>query len=226
MNASAYLPVHVISSARRAPLGGHLWHTVAALGFLVVSLGGIWVAERVQHRGARTPAEPTSTPRRAPATQHRVFLLPLVALSGAAAAGVHYTVMPQHFAQSTLYGLFFAGTATCQLGYSALLLARPSRPLLVAGAAGHLLVVLLWLLTRLVSIPVGPAAGSTESFGALDILASGFELAFVTGAVLLLVRGTRLRPVLRPTSWSPALPVLAVSAAASIAVVAYLYPPT
>ncbi|HXW34393.1 MAG TPA: hypothetical protein VEJ87_07420 [Acidimicrobiales bacterium] len=38
------------ASGSHVPLGGHLWHALAALGFLVVTLGGIWVSEVVQRR--------------------------------------------------------------------------------------------------------------------------------------------------------------------------------
>ena len=115
----------------------------------------------------------------------------LLALAAASviAAVVHVWVAPEHFAESALYGTFFVATAVAGLGYAALVLARPSRGLLLAGAAGNAAVVGLWLVTRLVAVPLGPGAGETEPFGGLDVLASAAEItAFAICAVLLVPR--------------------------------------
>jgi hypothetical protein len=221
----------------------HLWHIVEAVGFLMTSLGGIAVAEFIQGRQGRVSVGPglggpssssIALSRRAGAAPvadepagRPEFLLPLVALAGAAAAGVHYVVMPTHFAESWMYGTFFLVAATSQVGYSIWLLARPSRALLTAGAVGNITIALLWLYTRTAGIPLGPASGETESFGALDTLASAFELVGAVASFALLRRAVLRPAVLRPTKpsqWSRAVWFLAAAVGIGIAVTAYLWP--
>jgi hypothetical protein len=202
--------------------GNHLWHILEGLGFLVISLGGIALAEYLQKR-RRARGERIDTPVSA---RRIATLLPLVALAGAGAAGVHLVVMPDHFEESTLYGLFFAVTATVQLTYSAWLLIRPSRPLLAVGAIGNLAIVGLWLLTRLVGIPLGPGAGTTEKFGGLDILAAAFELTMAVGAIALIRRRLPIRRAMHPTTWSPVIWTLAPAAALAVGLTAFIAPPS
>jgi hypothetical protein len=107
-----------------------------------------------------------------------------------------------------------------------LLLARPSRVLLAAGALGNAAIVVLWLVTRTIGIPLGPAAGSVESVGGLDILASGFEIVGLVAAALVLFGRVPLVRTIRPSSWSPLIWALAPAAAAAIAATTYLSPPS
>jgi len=57
---------------------------------------------------------------------------------------------------------------------------------------GNAAVVGLWLFTRVAGVPLGPDAGSTESFGALDVLASTFE-SVVVAACAHALRPRRVR---------------------------------
>jgi hypothetical protein len=200
----------------------HVWHIVEGLGFLIVSLGGIALTEYIQaRRRAGGPRNPTPSSDRRAAT-----LLPLVALAGAGAAGVHFVVMPEHFEEATIYGLFFLFAATSQLLYSAWLLVRPSRSLLAVGAVGNIVIVGLWLVTRLVGIPLGPGAGTTEEFGGLDLLATGFELTVVIGAIILIRRRLPIPSALRPMTWSPVIWTLAPAAVLAVGVTAFVAPPS
>jgi hypothetical protein len=249
------LAVIAAASSHRAPLDGHLWHTIEALGFLITSLGGIAVAEFLQARrrnAAHADRARAATAQRvavsaggvgllperpsagsavhgspdSAAARTRWMLLPLVALAGAAAAAVHFVVMPEHFDEATMYGVFFAVAATSQLLYSAMLLARPSRSLLAAGAIGNLTIVVLWLITRTIGIPLGPAAGTTETVGGLDVLATIFELTTAVGAVALLCRRQPLARAIRPSTWSPLIWALGPIVVLAIAVTAVLSPPS
>ena len=119
------------------------------------------------------------------------------AVTGVVAGAVHLTVIGEHFAESWLYGSFFLVLTVLQFGWAAAVLWRPSRSLLLAGAAASVLVALLWLATRTIGIPVGPGAGETEPFGAADTLCSITEL-LTAALVLLAVRrpqALRLRPL-------------------------------
>jgi hypothetical protein len=232
-------------------VNGHLWHVIGALGFMVIAIAGVGVSELIQrgrrHRVALIDTGMLKLPDGPPTEHHQVILaaaesgqrpasvrigrqpratlLPLVGLASAAAASVHLVVMPEHFREAVLYGAFFALAAALQLGFAMLTVARPSRPLFVVGLLGNLSVVILWLITRIVAIPLGPAAGTTEALGGLDILATSFEVAIVAGSIALLSRPSA-RPAVRPSTWSRT--VWAVVAIAPVAIVAttWIAPPS
>lgn len=133
------------------------------------------------------------------------------ALLSVGAAVIHFAILGEHWEEWWGYGLFFGASAWLQLGWAAAVFAwRPSRAMLLTGAAGNLAIAALWLLTRTAGIPLGPASGETEDAAFIDVLASGFELAIAVGAsaiALAHLERIRLRPAL-------AAAVLGVSAVA------------
>jgi hypothetical protein len=153
---------------------------MVGLPTLVMTLVAVGAELRSRHR--RRPRRSFTAPR---------------ALTGAAAACavgatvVHVRVAPEHFHEAVLYGAFFALAATLQLGWAALMLVRVQRWTVVAGATGNAAMISLWLVTRSAGVPLGPAAGKTESIGALDVVATGCELATVILAGLILLRSRR-----------------------------------
>jgi hypothetical protein len=201
-----------------APVGGHLWHLLAGLAFFVLTMGGVALSERVSGgRRPRRDASPTGERPSAP--------LLVMAIAGLGAAAVHAVVMPDHFEEATIYGVFFAITATVQLGYSALLLWRPSRVLVAAGVCGNLAMVGLWLVTRTVEVPLGPGAGEVEPFGGLDLLASGFEIAIVVAGLAALLRVAVPSRIRMRSLLSPVIGAVVFATAMSVAVTAYVAPP-
>jgi len=106
------------------------------------------------------------------------------------AALVHAEVIRSHFQESTLYGWFFVLSAAAQLIWGLLVLRRPDRALLVSGAIGNGLIVVLWGVTRTTGLPIGPEPWQAEGVGAFDVLATVLELALVICSVALLA-GTR-----------------------------------
>lgn len=125
-------------------------------------------------------------------------LLPFAVVSSAAAAGVHAAVGPEHFRESTLFGLFFVGSATLQIIWSVAVVARPTRALFLVGAGGNLAVLALWAVTRIYGLPFG-LLPVRESVGVWDVCCSLWELA-VAGACLRLLRSGRTH--LRVPSWT------------------------
>lgn len=104
------------------------------------------------------------------------------------AALVHLWVTPEHFEEWWGYGAFFVVAAAAQLLYAPIVLLWPARTLLVAGIAGNLAIVVLYLLTRTAGIPLfGPEAGEVEGFGLVDVCATASEvgIALALGAALL-----------------------------------------
>lgn len=108
----------------------------------------------------------------------------LAAGLSAVAALIHVAVCPEHFAEGLIYGIFFAVSAGCQLGWSVLVSTRYARWLAPAGLLGNTAIVLLWALTRTVGIPVGPEAGAVERVGVLDLLCAGCEIGVVAVCAL------------------------------------------
>jgi hypothetical protein len=102
-------------------------------------------------------------------------MLAAAALS-AVAALIHVAVCPEHFREGLIYGVFFAVSAGCQLGWSALVTTRYQRWMAPAGLLGNASIVLLWMVTRTVGIPLGPEAGEIERFGVLDLLCGACEI--------------------------------------------------
>jgi hypothetical protein len=139
-------------------------------------------------RHPRTVQDPSSTLRREPAFDQNDALV-AVALLSAGAAVIHATVIQVHLREWWLYGTFFVVAATLQLIWTVLVLRRPSRSLLVAGAIGNATVVVLWLVTRVTGLPVGPEPWTPESIGLLDVAASIFEAVLVVTVVMMLRRG-------------------------------------
>jgi hypothetical protein len=179
------------AAARRSTaLASHGLHIVEGLLTLVVFLGSIWLAEYLQARKRKTANRGASDAKTNPRIPRDALLLVLV-LAGVVAVGVHYAVMPEHFEESSLYGTFFLVAATAQLAYSGVVLLRPTRPLIVAGVAGNVALALLWLFTRTIEVPLGPSAGSKESIGILDVIATAAEILAAAAAVGILRRSAR-----------------------------------
>jgi hypothetical protein len=104
------------------------------------------------------------------------------------AALIHLWVLPEHFEEWWGYGAFFLVAGAAQLLYVPLLLRWPTRVVLLVGIAGNLAIVVLYLLTRTVGIPLfGPEAGQVERVGFADVCATTSELSIsvALGAALL-----------------------------------------
>jgi len=150
----------------------------------LVGLGGWFGAARLARARANRPSRDTVPFELSPDAR-----LLLMACSVGAAL-VHAEVIRSHFQESTLYGWFFVLSAAAQLIWGLLVLRWPDRALLVSGAIGNGLIVVLWVVTRTTGLPIGPEPWQAESVGAFDVVATVLELALVIGSVALLA-GTR-----------------------------------
>jgi hypothetical protein len=96
--------------------------------------------------------------------------------------------MPEHFEEWWGYGAFFLVAAAAQILYVPIVLLLPTRIVLLLGIVGNLAIVVLYLLTRTVGIPLfGPEAGEVEGFGFVDVCATASEVGITValGAALL-----------------------------------------
>jgi hypothetical protein len=87
---------------------------------------------------------------------------------------------------------FFVAVAAMQLAWGAVALARVSRWWLALGAAGNLLVVVTWVVSRTVGLPAGVYAGVILPVGFPDALATALEAGIVVGAAALIMQGRGL----------------------------------
>ena len=121
-------------------------------------------------------------------SQRRVF--PAVAALSLLAALIHLWVMPEHFKEWWGYGAFFLVAAVAQVLYVPLLMRWPNRTVLLLGIAGNSAIVLLYLFTRVVGIPLfGPEVWEVEGVGIIDVCATISEAAIVVALGGLVLMG-------------------------------------
>ncbi|SOD72485.1 hypothetical protein SAMN05892883_1875 [Jatrophihabitans sp. GAS493] len=198
-------------SEAQSQLQVHSGHLAMLAGWLVI-FAAVYVRDKVRSRNRG--AAP------APSVRLRVKLLGYpgaVAATSVVAGVIHLLVIREHFEEAALYGWFFLVLTLLQFGYAGWVIWRPTRALLTAGGLASLGVVVLWLATRTIAIPLGPAAGEKEAFGTLDVLCSVTELLTVilcALAVRALDGRTSVRSALMPSAsvpsagFEPATPAL------------------
>lgn len=187
-----------------AVLGGHLAHVLVfgAFGFSVL-VALVWpTGPRPAADGARASAPGESRFGWDRALVQAAFL------GLCAAAAVHLAVMPTHFRESVVLGLFFSGAAAAQVSMAVVVLVRPTRRVLVAVAVGAAAVVALWIVSRTTTLPFGLDGSSPEPVGPLDVLASAAELVSACACTAVLAGRSRARlmaarlPAWRWSTWS------------------------
>ena len=171
-----------IAVAARDRAGGHpLWHLLIVAGGAIA----VFVAIKVKEHWDRNPR---------PAVVAPTISVVALALLSLAAAVIHASVSAEHFREAFVFGAFFVAASTAQAGWAVLVLARPSRTLLGAGAVGNAAVIILWMLTRSVGLPFGPEPWQPEAVGARDVVSTVLELALVLGAACLVARTSGFSP--------------------------------
>jgi hypothetical protein len=120
------------------------------------------------------------------------------------AALIHASVAPAHFAEYWAFGLFFLVVSALQLTWAELVRRGTSRRVLWIGAAGNLVVAVIWLVSRTAGLPDGPEAGQAEGVGLHDLLATVDELG-IAALVAITVAGRRAAPApLVAAAWAVA----------------------
>jgi hypothetical protein len=171
-----------------------------------------------------TPVLAGKDVRTGPATVRPYLLAGLAALSVGAAA-IHFAVVFEHFAESTLYGVFFLVISWAQVIWPAVLLWRPSRLWLWLGIAGNAAVIAVYVASRTVGLPFGPDLHNAESVGALDVVSCALEFGLIVGCAALLWRPSLAdRPAARRGALASAAALLAVPAAVIAVTTAVMTP--
>lgn len=97
----------------------------------------------------------------------------LTAASLSSAAAIHLVLTPVHFQEHTLYGVFFLAAAVFQFTIAHLLVLAPTRGVYRAGLGGSVVLITIWLATRVVAPPLSETAEPVTLWG---VLAKGLEL--------------------------------------------------
>lgn len=107
-----------------------------------------------------------------------VVPLPAVLLSilQLGASAIHFLQSPRHFEEDQLYGWFFLGVGALQMAAAVLVIVWRKSVVYVLLASGSAGLLMLWILTRTVGIPLGEDAGRIQVVGAADLTAGVFEL--------------------------------------------------
>jgi hypothetical protein len=192
---------------------------LVAIAAVLITFGGIAFPFFLQTpRPAHLPARSGSG--RTSLAETGQFVCLTVALFSTSAALVHFAVLWEHFRESWLFGAFFAVAASLQLAWAALIVRRPSRALLRAGAVGNLGVAAVWLLSRTAGLPLGPAPWSPEPVSVADSLATIFEVGIVVGAIVLLrswSAGLAVRPrIVALATWALSLVLIPLTSVALV----------
>jgi hypothetical protein len=154
------------------------------------------------------PASPRADPDRNPAR-----VLSAIALASLAAGAINVAAAATVGRGSTQNLAFFSVVAAAQLVWGVVTLGQAPRWWLALGAAGNLVVVATWIVSRTAGLPVGEYAGITLPAGFPDGLATALEAVIVAGAVALMLRGDG--PVRSPAR-SPRVAVAAAVVAAAL----------
>ena len=170
-------------------LRGHLVHFVVfglPVAWLVGAVGLQEIRGRREERAA-AGAGPTPVPRTMSSAERldgRSAGLRMAACGLLAAAAVHAFVIPEHFREFVLYGVFFTALSAAQVVVAAIVTFRPDRRTVRWVAIGSAWVVVLWLVSRTSGVPIGPEPWQPEAFTRLDIAATCAELLTLAGCLL------------------------------------------
>lgn len=130
-----------------------------------------------------------------PARTDRTLATRLAAIASFGAAVIHGAVVPTHWHEWRLAGVFFVALGLAQLLWAIAVLGRPTRLLLAAGIVLNISAIALWSLSRTVGAPLGPHAGVAETVGAADLCALLLQIYVVMGAGWAWRRNRRSAPI-------------------------------
>jgi hypothetical protein len=152
---------------------------------VVLSIGG---AAFVLASLRRRSAIPISGGASGSITPLRRSLVLIMAGLSAGAAVIHFAAAPGHFAEIGALAIGFLASGAFQAVWAIACLAGPSSRTTATGIVVNLAIVVAWVYTRTVGLPIGEMAGSPEPIGFPDAASVAFELLLV-GSLFL----TRLR---------------------------------
>lgn len=119
-----------------------------------------------------------------------IRILIVAAMSSIAAGAIHVAAAATLGSDSTQNLAFFGIVAFAEVAWGLVALVTAPRWWLVLGALGNAVVVITWLVSRTVGLPVGQYAGEILPVGYADVLATILGVVTLAGAAWLAVRGS------------------------------------
>lgn len=129
-------------------------------------------------------------PRGSSVGVREAIVLPVATLSVAAGL-IHLGVIPAHFREDRLTGLFFVVAAAFQISWGVFFARHSVTRLAWVGLIANAAIVGLWVASRTTGLPFGAHPGISEPIGIADTLASGFELLLVVACACLVTSSAR-----------------------------------
>ena len=151
------------------------------VGWVVALYGGRITVSKPARRSAASIAIPDLGGRR---QEMRLLLVAL--LLGAAV--IHAAVIPEHLSEWAAAGQFFILLTAAEVGVAFMLFKGGQHTVALAAAVISVGPLLVWLYSRTIGLPFGPAAGVREAVGLPDVAAGLLELTSLL-LVVALVRG-------------------------------------
>ena len=140
-------------------------------------------------------------------------VLSAIALASVAAGAINIAAAATIGRGSTQNLAFFVVLGAAQLYWGAVAMVRAPRWWLALGAAGNLVAVITWVVSRTADLPIGKYAGIRLPVGFPDTLATALEAVVVVGAVALMISE---RGLARSVARSPRVAVAAAVVAAAL----------
>jgi hypothetical protein len=103
----------------------------------------------------------------------------VLAIASIATGAIHAAVTPEHLAESAVLGAAFLMVAMFQVAWAVPAAGGATDGVLTFGAFVNGAVVVAWVVSRTVGLPVGPHAWVPEAAGFLDVTATALELVVV-----------------------------------------------
>jgi len=167
--------------------GGHDSVMLIAAAVLVIG-GAMFIAISFRTRPARSGPAAFDVPKTGGSSPSvRRSLVQIMAGLSAGAAVIHLVAAPHHYGEIGDLAAGFVVAAAFQAGWTVACLSGPSGPsrrVMAIGVVGNLAIVLAWLYTRTIGLPIGPFAGSAEPVGFPDGASVVFELLLVVALVI------------------------------------------
>ena len=105
-----------------------------------------------------------------------------------ASAAIHFSVIGEHYQEAWYFGVFFMAAAWAQVSWAIAIIVRPTRPILIAGAALQALLVVIYLWSRTTGLPIGPDPWKPEDVAFIDVLSTLLEVVAGCAALVLIFR--------------------------------------
>jgi hypothetical protein len=116
-----------------------------------------------------------------------------------AAAIIHVKAALDHLDVSAVEAILFEIAALGQLLWGIAVYRGAGRRVLLAGIAGNLAIVVVWVFSRTTGLPIGPTPGHPETVAMIDTVASCDELLLAALVAVHIAHAPRMRALTATT---------------------------